>query len=264
MRGHAIEARITAERADLGFQPATGKLSVVDAPHGVRFDSGVEAGSQVSLYYDSMLAKLIAHGADRAAALSRLTSGLSELTLLGVPTIQPFLRDAIAPSAVRRRQGHHALHRDRVSRWLEAERGRAAQPARRGLRGLGRTRRRRSRPHNGSIPGIAAAPSASRRRCGRPRCRCISSTNTARADAEVLVGRDGITVELEGASVDLGRPVIEDGTVKLASPSGHPFIARRDGDVVSIAREGLSLTATIRSADRDAAQPRAGWKNQAT
>ncbi len=95
VRGHAIEARITAERADLGFQPATGRLSVVDAPHGVRFDSGVEAGSQVSLYYDSMLAKLIAHGADRAAALSRLTKGLSELTLLGVPTIQPFLRDAL-------------------------------------------------------------------------------------------------------------------------------------------------------------------------
>src|SRR6201999_4397871 len=78
-RGHAIEARITAERADLGFQPATGTLSAVDAPRGVRFDSGVETGSQVSLYYDSMLAKLIAHGTDRAAALARLTNGLSEL-----------------------------------------------------------------------------------------------------------------------------------------------------------------------------------------
>src|SRR6185437_17092969 len=94
VRGHAIEARIAAERADLAFQPATGRLSAVEVPHGMRFDSGVEAGSQVSLYYDSMLAKLIAYGADRAAALSRLTNGLSELTLLGVPTIQPFLRDA--------------------------------------------------------------------------------------------------------------------------------------------------------------------------
>ena len=94
-RGHAIEARITAERADLSFQPATGELSVVDVPRGVRFDSGVEAGSQVSLYYDSMLAKMIAHGTDRASALSRLDAGLSGATLLGVPTIQPFLRDAI-------------------------------------------------------------------------------------------------------------------------------------------------------------------------
>ena len=61
-RGHAIEARITAERADLAFQPATGELSVVDVPRGIRFDSGVEAGSRVSLYYDSMLAKMIANG----------------------------------------------------------------------------------------------------------------------------------------------------------------------------------------------------------
>jgi acetyl/propionyl-CoA carboxylase alpha subunit len=66
-RGHAIEARITAERADLAFQPATGTLSEVAAPHGVRFDSGVQTGSQVSLYYDSMLAKLIVHAAGNRA-----------------------------------------------------------------------------------------------------------------------------------------------------------------------------------------------------
>ncbi|HMJ97840.1 MAG TPA: biotin carboxylase N-terminal domain-containing protein, partial [Reyranella sp.] len=93
--GHAIEARLTAERADRSFQPATGELSVVEAPRGLRFDSGVEAGSQVSLYYDSLLAKLIAHGGDRDEALSRLSAGLADLTLLGVPTTQAFLRDAI-------------------------------------------------------------------------------------------------------------------------------------------------------------------------
>ena len=49
--GHAIEARITAERADLGFQPVTGQLSVVDAPRGLRFDTGVAAGSEIGLYY---------------------------------------------------------------------------------------------------------------------------------------------------------------------------------------------------------------------
>src|SRR5581483_11810788 len=65
-------------------------------------------------------------------------------------------------------------------------------------------------------------------------------------DAEVLVGREGITVELEGASLGLGRPAIEDDAIKLASTTGHAFIARRDGNAVSITREGLSLTATIR------------------
>jgi 3-methylcrotonyl-CoA carboxylase alpha subunit len=105
VHGHAIEARITAERADLAFQPVTGALSLVDAPRGLRFDSGVEAGSRVSLYYDSLLAKLIAHGADRGAALSRLVAGLSELTLLGLPTTQGFMRFAIrcSPTARPRR-----------------------------------------------------------------------------------------------------------------------------------------------------------------
>jgi 3-methylcrotonyl-CoA carboxylase alpha subunit len=70
-------------------------------------------------------------------------------------------------------------------------------------------------------------------------------------DADVLVGRDGIAVELEGASISLrpislGRPVVDAGAIRLPAASGHPFIARRDGDVVSIAREGLSLSATIR------------------
>jgi 3-methylcrotonyl-CoA carboxylase alpha subunit len=65
-------------------------------------------------------------------------------------------------------------------------------------------------------------------------------------DAEVLVGREGIAVELEGASLNLGRPTIDGDAITLASPSGHPFIARRDGNAVSITREGLSLTATIR------------------
>src|SRR5262249_8985957 len=65
-------------------------------------------------------------------------------------------------------------------------------------------------------------------------------------DAEVLVGREGIAVELEGASVNLGRPVIEEDAITIASPSGHPFFARRDGDLVSITHDGLSLSATIR------------------
>ncbi len=72
MHGHAIEARITAERADRDFQPATGRIVSVVPPRGLRFDSGVETGSQIGLYYDSLLAKLIAHGATRQTALSRL------------------------------------------------------------------------------------------------------------------------------------------------------------------------------------------------
>jgi len=245
VRGHAIEARITAERADLGFQPATGRLSVVDAPHGVRFDSGVEAGSQVSLYYDSMLAKLIAHGADRAAALSRLTKGLSELTLLGVPTIQPFLRDAL-------RQPLFADGKA-TTRFIETAFPDGWKPNPEELRSL----RAAACVVWAELDNAEPAAQWINPWDRRSAVRVTSAVRPAKAslhlvdeygqsDAEVLVGREGITVELEGASVNLGRPVTENGTVKLASPSGHPFIARRDGNVVSIACEGLSLSATIR------------------
>jgi acetyl/propionyl-CoA carboxylase alpha subunit len=244
-RGHAIEARITAERADLAFQPATGKLSAVDAPRGVRFDSGVEAGSQVSLYYDSMLAKLIVHGTDRATALSRLTKGLSEMILLGVPTIQPFLRDA----------SHHPIFAGgrATTRFIETAYPDGWKPNAEEVRSL------RAAAcviwaglDNAEVAAHWVSPWQR-----RSAIRVTSAVRPAKAslhlvdeygqiDAEVLVGREGITVELEGASVNLGRPVVEGGAIKLASPSGHPFIARQDGDVVSISREGLSISATVR------------------
>lgn len=94
-RGHAIEARITAERADMNFQPATGALAAVSAPKTMRFDSGITDGSVVSPFYDSLLAKAISFAPDRASAVERLAKGLEETTLLGVPTIQPFLIDAV-------------------------------------------------------------------------------------------------------------------------------------------------------------------------
>jgi len=245
VRGHAIEARITAERADLGFQSATGRLLAVDAPHGLRFDSGVEAGSQVSLYYDSMLAKLIAHGADRAAALTRLSKGLAELTLLGVPTIQPFLRDAVRQPLF---AGGHA-----TTRFIETCFPDGWKPNAEELRSL----------RAAACVVWAGLDDAGPATCWtspwdrRSAVRVTSAVRPAKAslhladeygqsDAEVLVGRDGIAVELEGAMVNLGRPVSEGDGIKLASSSGHPFIARRDGNIVSIISGGLSLSATIR------------------
>jgi 3-methylcrotonyl-CoA carboxylase alpha subunit len=63
--GHAIEARLTAERADEDFRPDTGTVSLWREPDGLRVDSGVAAGSEVSPHYDSLLAKVIAHAPDR-------------------------------------------------------------------------------------------------------------------------------------------------------------------------------------------------------
>lgn len=93
--GHAIEARLTAERADEGFRPDTGTIALWRAPDGLRVDSGVETGSIVSPFYDSMLAKVIAHGPDRETARRRLADGLERMTVLGPATIRPFLVDAL-------------------------------------------------------------------------------------------------------------------------------------------------------------------------
>jgi 3-methylcrotonyl-CoA carboxylase alpha subunit len=95
--GHAIEARIVAERADERFRPDVGRIVLWRAPEGegIRVDSGVETGSTVGPHYDSLLAKIIAHGSDRRDALARLVAALERLTVLGVATIRPFLVDAV-------------------------------------------------------------------------------------------------------------------------------------------------------------------------
>lgn len=94
-QGHAIEARLAAERPADDFQPSIGTFVKVETPPEVRFDTGVATGSDVTPYYDSMLAKFIAHGRDRAAALNALSRGVSESALLGVETNQAFLIDCL-------------------------------------------------------------------------------------------------------------------------------------------------------------------------
>ena len=93
--GHAIEARITAERADQGFRPDTGRIEGYAEPASIRVDSGVRAGSEVTLFYDSLLAKAIAAGPDRATACARLAAGLRDFAILGPATTLPFLIDAV-------------------------------------------------------------------------------------------------------------------------------------------------------------------------
>ena len=106
--GHAIEARICAETPDKNFLPATGTLHVYGLPDcvtfeggAVRVDSGVRAGDTISPYYDSMVAKLIVHGATRDDALARLDLALSQTHIVGLSTNVQFLRHVVqSPSFV--------------------------------------------------------------------------------------------------------------------------------------------------------------------
>ena len=88
MRGHAIEARIIAENPAQDFLPSIGKILAWAEPGqiGVRVDTGFEAGSEVTQYYDSLLAKLIVHAENRERAIAKLTAALEDFHVLGVKT----------------------------------------------------------------------------------------------------------------------------------------------------------------------------------
>ncbi len=93
-RGHAIECRITSEDPFANFLPATGRVDYLHVPTGpgVRWDAGIETGSEIGLFYDSLLGKLIAWGENRERAIRRMRRALDELIIVGVPTSQPFHR----------------------------------------------------------------------------------------------------------------------------------------------------------------------------
>jgi acetyl-CoA carboxylase biotin carboxylase subunit len=93
-RGYAIECRINAEDTSAGFLPSTGRVVGYRPPQGpgVRVDSGVEEDSEISIYYDPMIAKLIVHATDRQQGLDRMARALREFLILGVRTSIPLHR----------------------------------------------------------------------------------------------------------------------------------------------------------------------------
>ncbi|MFM9849850.1 MAG: biotin carboxylase N-terminal domain-containing protein [Hyphomicrobiaceae bacterium] len=103
MRGHAIEARLCAEDPSKGFMPSIGRIVSFEdgALDGIRLESGVRAGDEISPFYDSMIAKLIGAGDDRAAALRAVIDGLSTLVVAGPRTNARFLRNLLALPDVR-------------------------------------------------------------------------------------------------------------------------------------------------------------------
>jgi acetyl-CoA carboxylase biotin carboxylase subunit len=101
--GHALECRIYAEDPYSNFVPSTGRLLVWHPPSGmgIRLDSGVAEGQEVTSHYDSMLAKLVTWGTDRQASIGRMSRALESFPVLGVTTNIPFLIRAISRPAFR-------------------------------------------------------------------------------------------------------------------------------------------------------------------
>lgn len=97
--GHAIEVRLCAEDPAQDFLPQSGTIARWRAPREVRTDHALADGAVVSPYYDSMLAKIVAHGEDRADACRRLAHALDDCLLLGMPTNRAFLRQCVTHPA---------------------------------------------------------------------------------------------------------------------------------------------------------------------
>ena len=122
--GHSFEFRINGEDAGRNFMPAPGPVKLFKAPSGpgVRVDTGVESGDEISGSFDSMVAKLIVTGANRTEALARARRALDEMQVEGLPTVLPFHRKivndpAFIGSATDNGVGKFGIY----TRWIETE-----------------------------------------------------------------------------------------------------------------------------------------------
>ena len=97
-RGHAIECRLYAEDPANGFLPATGPLLRFIQPKGpgIRVDTGVTSGDEISIHYDPLIAKVIAYAENRQAAITRMQNALRETVLLGIISNWQFLQDVLS------------------------------------------------------------------------------------------------------------------------------------------------------------------------
>jgi acetyl/propionyl-CoA carboxylase alpha subunit len=121
--GHAIEARIYAEDASRDFLPTTGPVLALQIPEGagIRVDIGIAEGQTINAAFDPMLAKVIAHGRDRADALEALRMALAEFVLLGCKTNSAFLRRLLNDADVRCGHMHTGLIAEKTDLLHEPE-----------------------------------------------------------------------------------------------------------------------------------------------
>ncbi len=110
-RGHAVECRVYAEDPSQGFLPQAGPLVVYREPSrpGIRIDSGVVEGDAIGVNYDPLIAKVVAYGEDRTAALDRACAALRDFPILGIRTNVSFLIALLNDDAVRRAATHTAF-----------------------------------------------------------------------------------------------------------------------------------------------------------
>ncbi|VBA48305.1 acetyl/propionyl/methylcrotonyl-CoA carboxylase subunit alpha [Mycobacterium pseudokansasii] len=253
-RGHAIEFRINGEDAGRGFLPAPGPVTKFHPPAGpgVRLDSGVETGSVIGGQFDSMLAKLIVHGADRGEALARARRALDEFEVKGLATVIPFHRAVVSDPAFIGDEHGFSVH----TRWIETEWNNTVEPFTAGEPSDEEDARPRQkvvvevdgRRVEVSLPadlalsgGGGCDPVGVIRRKPKPRKRGAHSGAAASGDA-VTAPMQGTVVKVaveEGQEVVTGDLVVVLEAMKME----NPVTAHKDGVITGLAVEaGAAIT----------------------
>ncbi|KZS58793.1 acetyl-CoA carboxylase biotin carboxylase subunit [Mycobacterium ostraviense] len=252
-RGHAIEFRINGEAAGRGFLPAPGPVTKFHPPAGpgVRMDSGVETGSVIGGQFDSMLAKLIVHGADRAEALARARRALAEFEVEGLATVIPFHRAVVSDPAFIGDEHGFSVH----TRWIETEWNNTVEPFTGGEPSDEEDARPRQKvvvevdgrrvevslPADLALSGGGCDPVGVIRRKPKPRKRGAHSGAAASGDA-VTAPMQGTVVKVaveEGQEVVTGDLVVVLEAMKME----NPVTAHKDGVITGLAVEaGAAIT----------------------
>ena len=131
--GHAIEARLCAEDPAQGFLPQAGTVLLWSAPVGVRVEHALESGAAISPHYDSMIAKIVAHGATRDEARGKLAVALDNCVALGVPHNAAFLAAVLRDPVFAKEGATTGLLAERFAAWTAPEPGERVLAAARAL-----------------------------------------------------------------------------------------------------------------------------------
>ncbi|GAA1876682.1 acetyl/propionyl/methylcrotonyl-CoA carboxylase subunit alpha [Pseudonocardia ailaonensis] len=249
-RGHSIEFRINGEDAGRGFLPAPGTVETIAYPSGpgVRVDAGVEAGSVIGGQFDSLLAKLIVTGSDRAQAIERSRRALAEFQVGGMATVLEFHRLVVEdPAFTSPTEEGFTVH----TRWIETEWDNTVPPFTGGAEAdeesaprqnvvveVGGKRLEVSLPGDISFGGGGGGQAAK----AKPRKRTGGDGGAKVSGDAVTAPMQGTIIKVaveEGATVSAGDLIVVLEAMKME----NPVTAHKDGTVTGLSAEaGSTIT----------------------